>query len=312
MDLLRYICSITFLGGLTLGAQPNLKVDTLWSMIPQTHQYLHLKIPVGELFVNSSQVCGLSLTQLSAPNSEAELQMQEEVDGNSNQHRYLELGTRELTPKGTESASSNLRVAGDFSSLNAYGSPEAFRSEIALDPNLSTDLFLDLGVGATRLDLSSLSLRTLSVKSAFSDVMLTYDQPNQINMEKLFIHATRGDVILKQPELAKARHIVVKNDMGHTKLIIGDKHLPHSTISVHAGTGGCTLIIDQDQPTRIIVKAGIFADEEFGSGFTKIGDHVYANQSYTEHCQAGDRGCAHSTTVICNLDLGTLAVMEKR
>lgn len=295
--------------------QAQVQTDTLPSLVPQTHQYFHVHVPVGELFLRSSSECGLTLTHLKAPDPSVRLNLDEEVDRNGNQHRHLTLSSPSLTPKGNEVAagsSSNLRITSGFSSLDTYDSPEQYRSEIQLDPNYSTDLFLDLGVGASRLDLSGLSLRTLTVKAAFSDVMIHYNQPNQTEMEAIDIHATRGDVTLKYPEMSQARNMVVHNDMGDTKIILGDTHLTRSSITVRAGMGNCVLIVDQQHPVRILVKAGLFTDEEIASGFIKVRDGVYTNQSFRAHCEAGERGCEHSTTVILDLDLGSLAVMEKK
>lgn len=291
------------------------KSDTLLSMVPQTHQFFHLQVPAGELFLRSSNECGISTTRLHSVNNEAQFDVQQKTDDNGNFHRHLTLSAPGLTPKSasTTASTSTLRLSDGISTLNAYDNPDQIRSEIQIDPNLSTDLFLHQGVGASRLDLSGLSLTSLTIKSAFSDIMLNYGTANQVQMQKMEIHSTRGDVIIKHPELAMAHHIVIQNDMGTTKLVLGDRAFPHTNITVHSGTGSCVLMVDKEHPTLIIVKAGMFADEEIGGSFDEISEGVYANESLRTHCGVdAESPCQHSTTVTCDLDLGTLTVMENR
>ena len=312
MNIQKVAYILFCLWGTIAYAQDNAPVDTLVSSPWQAHQYFYLKVPVGELYMRPSQRCGMSTTRVNAPDAVARFSVSEKSDDDNNLHRYVELKAPNPTAQSTPSEGSNLRMAGNLNSLDAYGAAQSFRSEVNLDPNLSTDLNLDLGVGAARLDLSNLSLRTVNVKSAFSDVMITYQQPNQVEMKKMHIHVTKGDVVLKQPELARAHHIVVKNDMGNTKIWLSDRHLPHSTISVHAGVGDCLLVVDRNHPTRIVIKGGIFSKQDVAPTFRNLSRGVYANQAFSDHCQTGERGCQHSTTVICNLDLGSVSVMEKQ
>jgi hypothetical protein len=312
----KYTSLILSLLGLSslLMAQPVHRVDTLYSTVPQTHQYLHLRVPLGELYMRSSGECGLSLIQLMAPDSAAHHQIDERIDADGNARLYLALDFPGLTPKGSNlrtDAAQTFRLGSDMTSFDHYGQPGSYRSEFNPDPNLSTDLHLDLGVGASRLDFSGLSLRSVFIRSAFADVMISYHEANQIEMQQMDLHVTKGDIVLKQPELARARLVSIQNDMGDTKIILGDDYLPQSTISVHAGMGNCTLIVDAQHPVKVIVKGGLFSDQQIESGFQTTDNQVYTNQAFATHCQHGGKGCPHATRVICNLDLGSLTLMEK-
>lgn len=295
-----------------LQGQPVHQVDTLFSAVPQPHQYLHMRVPLGELYMRSSGECGISLARLRTPDATVQHEIDQSVDASGNHRRSVVLTCPGMTPKGANlrTDAANARSRADFSSFERFGRQEAFRSEFNPDPNLSTDLHLDLGVGASRLDFSGLTLRSVVIRSAMADVMVNYQQPNQIEMQQMDIHVTKGDVILKHPELARAQLISIQNDMGDTKIVLGDDHLPSSTISIHAGVGGITLIVDAQHPTKVVIKGGLFSDQEVGGSFRAKGEHTFANSAYHSHCQNGGKGCEHATTVICNLDLGSVSMME--
>jgi hypothetical protein len=295
-----------------LQGQPVYQIDTLYSAVPQTHQYLHMRVPLGELYMRSSGECGISLARLRSPDASVQHEINQSVDHSGNHQRSVVLTCPGMTPKGgsLHSDASADRMSADFSSFSRFGRQEAFRSEFNLDPNLSTDLHLDLGVGASRLDFSGLTLRNVSIRSAMADVMINYQQPNQIEMQQMDIHVTKGDVVLKQPEMARARLISIQNDMGDTKIVLGDDYLPQSTISVHAGVGGFTLIVDKQHPTKVVIRGGLFSDQEVGGSFQAQDKQTFVNTAYRTHCQNGGKGCVHATRVICDLDLGSVSVME--
>lgn len=297
-----------------LPAQSSQRIDTLYSAVPQTHQYLHLRVPLGELYMRSSEECGLSIVRLLAPDSAVRHQIQQHIDEDGNHRRFLALTSPGLTAKGANlrtDAGATLHFGADLSTLDRYGAPESFRSEFNPDPNLSTDLHLDLGVGASRLDFSGLSLRNVQVRSAFADVMIDYRAPNQIAMDEMDLHVTKGDIILKQPELARARLISIQNDMGDTKILLGDTQLPQTRITIHAGMGSCTLIVDAQHPTKVVIKGNLFSDQEVSGSFEAQAGQVFVNEAYQTHCEHNGKGCPHATHIVCNLDLGSIAVMEK-
>jgi len=285
-------------------------IDTLPPVVPQTHQYLDMHLPVGELYIKSSQVCGLSYTRLSAPDTTVRHHMVSQVDGNGFHRRHIELVSSQQAQMArmSQEGGSDLRVANVSPALDAFGDPEALRSELRIDPNLSTDLFLNLGVGASHLDFSGTSLRMVKIHGAFSDVMVSYRVPNQIPMQRMDLHVTKGDVMLKHIELARARMISLQNDMGDTKIILGDKILSHTTIMLGSGVGNCTLIVDRAHPVKLVVKGGLFSSQEISGSFDESGKGVYTNAAFRQHCNGN--ACSHATQIICNMDLGSVEVME--
>jgi len=171
------------------------------------------------------------------------------------------------------------------------------------DPNIPTELVMDLGRGRSRLDFSDLSLTNVIINTAFSDVTLTYSSANKAKMEQMKIHAAKAKIILKNPEYARADLISIQNDMGDTKVILGNGHHPGSTIFVQAGMGGCMLILHKNHPVKIVVRKGLLAGEEIPPNFVKIAKNEYANAAYQRYPK-------RATTFICNIDFGNLLVIE--
>lgn len=306
-----FITLLAFWGLAVVSAQPVVRTsDTLWADGVATHMYLNIEVPSGELFMRSSGTCGMSVSHLAAPDSQMHHRVERRRDRYGNEQRVVYYHPQRPQPLAAQrdralSAPSSLRLADQLSHLDTYTREERCRSEYVADPTISTDLALDLGVGATRLDLSGLTLRNVSINSAFSDVVVMFTSPNQMEMEKMDIHAAKGDIFLKHLEMARAELVTVRNDMGETTLILGGSRPAQSTIYLQSGVGGCTLIVDPRQPVRIVLKTGLFASVEVAEGFQVKEKHVLVNEAYV-------RNPSQVTTVICTADLGTVSIMEHR
>ena len=62
--------------------------------------------------------------------------------------------------------------------------------------------------------------------SAFSDVWVYYEKPNQCVMKKMDIHAVRAKVTVENIECARAELISVQNDMGDTEVRLNNHEQP--------------------------------------------------------------------------------------
>jgi len=282
-----------------LPAQVSLKIDTLATDEGATNMLLNIKVPTGEMFLTSSGICGKSLSCLSVPQDYTKPHYSSKVAANGTVHRNIEVQYAE-TASGN---SVNSDVAATMRLANP-STPKNNRSEYKLDPSLETELKLDLGSGAVWLDLSSMHIKGVEINSAFSDVLISYSQPNMISMEKMDIHAAKAKIILKNLEMAKAKNIDVRNEMGDTKLVLGDKGRPASKIYVKSGVGDCTLIVDKNQPTKIVLSVGMFSKVEVDESFKPHGKGTYVNEAY--HYNPGK-----CTTVFCEVDLGKITVLTK-
>lgn len=286
------------------------RMDTFQTSPQTSHMYLNLDLPSGEIRVQSSGICGTSYSQLTAPDSQVRQQILTHTspDGNQMQkvslERFVQAQEREeLALRG----GATLRFAEQVSEVNLLEEERSFQTAYHLDPTFSTDLYINLGVGNSELDLSGLSLHNVSVNSAFSDVFINYQEPNQVRMKELEVHTAKADIVLEQAEMANAELITIQNDMGATELILGDTHLAQSTIYLQSGVGSCHLKIAAGQPVHLVLRSGMFASVDVGEEFIEQEKGVFVNQSYLNQSNKQS-----ATRVICNIDFGRIQVSETR
>ncbi len=279
---------IPLLGFLTLNlsnlfAQNVHRADTL--VMPGgevvEHMMLKLEIPTGESFVRTSGCQGSAIYRLAVPDSQEHYKVETRHEASGTYICNLS-----LTPpkaEGKPGLASNLRLAEPLSELETYTTSGEYKTFFCPDPNVSTDLYLDLGVGASRLDLSGLQLQNVNINTAFADVMVHYNKPNQQEMSQMSIHAASANVVLKNLAHARAKQVTVHNDMGMTKLLIGKGYVPGGEITIRSGVGGLILILDDEQPVELRLKSGFFSEVNMPEeGFKEISEGTYINQAVQE------------------------------
>lgn len=288
---------------LNLVAQSNQRVDTLVTHPTSSHMFLNIEVPAGEVFMKSSGVCGKSVSRFFSPDPSVKSEMDESTDNQGNLVRKVRLkapAPAESAPSPTSAA--RMAFTEQMTSLDWSGNGTSSQSAFDPDPTLSTDLFVDLGVGSSRLDFSGLSLSNVSINSAFADVYVTYSSPNLVEMKEMDIHAAKANIVVKNLELAKAELITIQNDMGETKIILGKGQFSPTTVYIQSGVGSCTLVIDESQPTKLVLKTGFFSTVDVPESFSKTGKGIYTNAAYKSHPDK-------ATKIICNIDFGNISVM---
>lgn len=284
-------------------AQTIYRADTIPTDESTSHIYLNLEIPVGEMYMQSSGTCGSSYSRLFAPDSFVRHQVITRTNANGNQFRTIRLESTLPAQSVQPSPTARMRFTDQMTNLDVFSDKSAYKSEFLPDPSLSTDLYVDLGVGGSILDLSGLTLNNVSINSAFSNVVVTYSSPNQTAMKKMDIHAASADLTLKNLEMARADLITIQNDMGATKLIVGSGYKSQATVYLQSGVGSCTLVLDPRQPTQLTLQTGFFASVEVSHSLKELKKGVYANKA----CEQNPEKCMK---IICNVDFGSVSVIQ--
>lgn len=295
-----------------IGQDTGLQVKTFPTNPKVQHMHLNLRIPAGEVFVKASHTCGKSYFKLYTDDNKLSPKVNEGPDSNGNWMRTVALDLKSES-KTEEVVQGTMRSSkADFSQqvlMNSSGKAQSLRSTYSPDPSVSTDLYLDLGVGRSRLDLSDLSLNRVKIHSAFADLHINFTRANRIQMEKMDIHVAKAKIVLKNLELAKADIISIVNDMGDTKMVIGSNAYSGATVYVQQGMGDFLLIVHPDHPTKVILKNGLFSSAtlpEGPDGFQRQGRNIFVNRAYTES------GGENATTLICTIDFGSISVYSGR
>lgn len=267
------------------------------------HVMLKLEIPTGESFVRTSGCQGSAIYRLAVPDSQEHYKIETRQEANGTYICNLSLTPPK--PKGDPGLASNLRLAEPLSNLETYTTSGEYKTFFCPDPTVKTDLYLDLGVGASRLDLSGLQLQNVNINTAFADVMVHYTKPNQIEMSQMAIHAASANVVLKNLAHARARQVTVHNDMGMTKLLVGKDYLPGGEITVRSGVGGLILVLDKSQAVEIRMKAGFFSEINMpATGFKEISEGTYINNAVQN--APNDRIIIH-----LEVDFGKIQIIEQ-
>jgi hypothetical protein len=302
----RRIISLTALIGLLLGntqAQSVKHEKTIFTDGSSSHMYLNVDVPSGELWINSSGHCGKSHSRMFAKDSAIVPHIETLKDKMGNLVRTLNMS--QAPPRTHHAPVANLRTQTELTNINKITEESEIKTVYRHDPSLSTDLKLNLGVGKASLDLSGLTLNNLSVRSVFSDVLVTYRKPNQAEMQKMDIHATKANVVLENIDQANVNMVSIQNDMGETRISIGPKEMNGSTIYVQSGVGNCTLVISEKQAVEIVLKQGMFSKLDNQGSFTKLPNGHYVNAAYQNSPSK-----ASACKIICSLDLGDVTLVK--
>lgn len=283
--------------------------DTLRTNDNSTHMYLNIAVPKGKIHIQSSNVCGASIARTVSTRPAARPQVKQDLHGNMT----VTVGTAqetpdELIPKSVPAASNMQKFKQEITSFSSlarvgYSNNESeVTTEFRPDPTLSTELNVNVGSGGSKLDLSGLNLYKASINSAFSDVWVYYNKPNQCVMKKMDIHAVRAKVTVENIEYARAELISVQNDMGDTEVRLNNHEQPGSTIYLSSGAGNCKLLIHRDHPAKIVIRKGFFSTVEVQGDFEILDKSAFVNSNYQPESKY--------TTIICNTDFGKIFIQE--
>jgi len=284
------------LASATAVAAQQINTDTIGTERAGGHMFLNVDVPMGEFHILSSKSCGSSYSCLATSNTDAAQNVYTTIDVNGNMRRNVTLyyqASKGMTPKSM----ANARAIPN----TPVGGKENYRSVYCPDPSASTDLNLRMESGSSRLDLSGLSLSNVDIRSAFADVWVSYSQPNRTKMQHLNISAGKANITLKNPELANADVIMIKNDMGDTKLLIESGKGHYSNITLRSGMGQCTIVVNPSHPVRIILRKGYFVTTDIAINFKEVGENTYENDAF--------RAQGKGTVVTCDADAGGISIM---
>jgi len=146
------------------------------------HIMLKLEIPTGESFVRTSGCQGSAIYRLAVPDSQDHYKV--ETRQASNGTYFCNLSLTPPKPPKDPGLAANLRLAEPLSDLETYTTSGEYKTFFCPDPTVATDLYLDLGVGASRLDLSGLHLAggEITIRSGVGGLVLILDEEQPVEL----------------------------------------------------------------------------------------------------------------------------------
>jgi hypothetical protein len=147
------------------------------------------------------------------------------------------------------------------------------------------DLVLILAAGEHELDLSSLKLSSLELKSGACQTAVQFKKPNREPMEKLKIAAGASRLVLEGLGNANFKELHMHGGASDVTMdFSGDGtaqniKAPSAKAKISLGAGSLTVIVPQDDAIKLNYSENIFSSFDLPKDFKKRGD-VYVSGNY--------------------------------
>lgn len=263
------------------GAQSPEFTDTIHSNGPTGVLEVHFDMPLGQMFVSGpSNKPGIS--GLKCYSSASHFQAQ---------RSYRVLGSRRIifySPKQDDGTVARQSTGHSGDNTYSYRISNASINDVGNviweffpDPAQTHSLFIQSGMGGSRLDLSGLKISGLNVSSGASDIVITYSQPNKTEMDVFEVNGGMGKIQVRNIEMARAKKIHIQNGMGETQISIGTACTGNATeIRVEVGAGNCVITADSQVPMKIVINKSFLSSVHIPESFIKSGENVYTNPKF--------------------------------
>ncbi len=166
-----------------------------------------------------------------------------------------------------------------------FGSDEEKREELAVltltfTDQLPIDLALTLAAGEHELDLSSLKLSSLELKSGACQTKVQFKKPNAEPMEKLKIATGASRFILEGLGNANFKELNVHGGASDVTMdFSGELKSQNAKAKISLGAGSLTVIVPQHDAVKLNYSENILSSVDLPKDFKKKGD-IYVSGNY--------------------------------
>ncbi len=279
----------------SLFAQVSKEAKTIVSEADMQHLSLNIRVNYGNLFFKGNEETGKSQFKMSGKNVNAMQDIKAKA-GNLYEKQF------------TFTTDKDAMAAKDVLAMTAQEVvPGAAADNVVCyqhDVNVETQLNLEVLKGNGRVDLSGMRLSQANISGGNSDLMIDFSQQNKTLMKNMTLHTGMGKIVLRNPEYANAELITVKNELGDIRIVLGSSYKPGTNIVVQSTIGACVFVVDDAQPTKIILKTTAFVKNTLPATYTKISENTYTNRAFTTN------KTAKPVVITCDKDAGTIEVIE--
>lgn len=171
----------------------------------------------------------------------------------------------------------------DIKQGTATGMPDAGAEnewELAFSPDVELDMELEIGAVDCDLDMGGLALTRLSIESGASDLVLHFDEPNRVEMERLRIQVGAANVEVRGIGNASPQNVRIDGGVGNITLDLTGAWASSSDIRVTTGSGMLSLRLPRDVGVRVEMEGGLGNVEADADLYYE--DGVYTNDAYGE------------------------------
>lgn len=170
--------------------------------------------------------------------------------------------------------------------------------DLALAPRVPMSLKLGIGAAKGRLDLGGLALTDLSLETGASDLVVRWDAPNAVPMDRLLLRAGAANVEVRGIGYARPRDVRVEGGIGNLTLDFTGPWADSARVKVTAGVESLTLRFPKDVGVRVVVEGGLSNIK--ATGDWRLSEGAYLNEAY------GQAGATLEVTIIAGVGGVTL------
>jgi hypothetical protein len=149
--------------------------------------------------------------------------------------------------------------------------------DLELHPGIPTDLRLEVGAAASRLELGDLSLSSLEILTGASDTQVGFQEPNRVRMPRLTIKAGAAEFEAEHLGNARFDHLEFAGAIGNVTLDFSGEWERDADAVIKMGVGELKLVVPRDIGIRI-ERTSILVSLD-APGFEKV-DRSYVSPNW--------------------------------
>lgn len=149
---------------------------------------------------------------------------------------------------------------------------------LALAPRMPMSLKLQVGAARGQLDLGGLALTDFSLETGASDMVVRWDAPNTVPMDRLLLRAGAANVEVRGIGYARPRDVQVEGGVGNLTLDFTGPWTDSARVKVTAGVGSLTLRFPRDVGVRVAVEGGL--SNVTTTSDWRLSGGAYLNEAY--------------------------------
>ncbi len=199
-------------------------------------------------------------------------------------YRISEDGTGDLDLSNIRSKSAENKTI-SFRLRDWFNSDEEKRQDLStltltFTDQLPIDLVLTLAAGEHELDLSSLKLSSLELKSGACQTTVQFKKPNREPMEKLKIATGASRFVLEGLGNANFKELNMHGGASDVTMdFSGEATAQRAKAKISLGAGSLTVIVPQHDAVKLNYSENILSSIDLPKDFKKKGD-VYVSGNY--------------------------------
>lgn len=164
--------------------------------------------------------------------------------------------------------------------------------------NTPLNLHINAGAYSGKFALGGLSLKSLEISDGASDVNLSFDEPNQVEMDVFRYNTGASSVSLAGLANTNAATIIFRGGAGSYTLDFSGELQRDAVVSIEAGISSLAIIVPEGTSAKVTVEGGM-------SNIDSFGDWEESGNVYTQ--SGGD----YKLTILVKMGAGSVELRNK-